>query len=745
MRSEADTSSCKLPRNAFLISVLWMFIISLWGAKAADFDYSWGHPLPQGNAIFGMTFHDAETGWAVGGGGCVLRTDDAGESWTLLQQPGVLDADLTDIMAIDEQMLIAVGTPPSIFRSLDGGLSWSFPPHPASGTLVDLAPIPGGGVSAAGESGVVLRSDDGGATWVDVGPGTGTPRHHVWRSEQEAFLVGFELAHRTVDGGATWTELFTPSFFGANEVYFADATTGYVVGDFETWRSNDGGVSWAEVVGTSPSYRVRTVVLTPQHWYTVCFGEGGEFWETTDAGATWTDHLFQNNGGYPCLVRTSIGRVHFGSDTADLYWTDDPASGFHNATENHALAAVGAPILTIAARPDGVLFAANQPSSVGEPEAWLRSDDGGAHWFAPADAPGLRWVIDAAFDATTGLAGSYADIRYSSDGGETWAASTLPGDNRVSQFAMPAPDRYFVAAWTPSGGGSLFRSSDGGSSWTPVGGGLPAGSLAATAVVFADSQIGYVSGLVGSTPRLYRTVDGGQTWSLVSATGLGEMIEDMVWLDATTGIAALFASPHQGLYRTVNAGASWTRVSDVKSSGVFFRDALQGIAVGRQNAPAQVTEDGGLTWNLLDAPISSSIPGIAGSIYTAQPLPDRWIIGATRNRLLIAQDSDISSVATDDRGRTAGSSVLLWAYSNPFSEATTLHFALASADDVQLAVYDSAGRLVRELHRGTFAAGEHVMQWDGRSDAGTPLPAGVYFARLASRLGAGDVRLTLLR
>jgi flagellar hook assembly protein FlgD len=50
----------------------------------------------------------------------------------------------------------------------------------------------------------------------------------------------------------------------------------------------------------------------------------------------------------------------------------------------------------------------------------------------------------------------------------------------------------------------------------------------------------------------------------------------------------------------------------------------------------------------------------------------------------------------------------------------------------RLDVFDVSGRLVRKLGNGTFAAGSHVLEWDGRDGAGAPSAAGVYFVRLAS-------------
>jgi hypothetical protein len=67
---------------------------------------------------------------------------------------------------------------------------------------------------------------------------------------------------------------------------------------------------------------------------------------------------------------------------------------------------------------------------------------------------------------------------------------------------------------------------------------------------------------------------------------------------------------------------------------------------------------------------------------------------------------------------------------NPFVSFTRMSFALPHPGRVTLKLYDVAGRLVRTLEDGELPAGTHAVRWDRRSDAGTAVRSGVYFARL---------------
>lgn len=82
---------------------------------------------------------------------------------------------------------------------------------------------------------------------------------------------------------------------------------------------------------------------------------------------------------------------------------------------------------------------------------------------------------------------------------------------------------------------------------------------------------------------------------------------------------------------------------------------------------------------------------------------------------------------------------------NPFVTATELRFETSVAGHVRIEVYDVQGRVVRVLADRGFAAGVHGVRWDGRGAHGTPLPNGVYLARVtAGALQAGR-RLVLTR
>jgi hypothetical protein len=66
---------------------------------------------------------------------------------------------------------------------------------------------------------------------------------------------------------------------------------------------------------------------------------------------------------------------------------------------------------------------------------------------------------------------------------------------------------------------------------------------------------------------------------------------------------------------------------------------------------------------------------------------------------------------------------------NPSTGSINFVFDIPTAAEVDLAVFDVAGRRVATLVSGTQTAGRHTIQWSARNGRGR-LPGGVYFSRL---------------
>jgi GEVED domain/FlgD Ig-like domain len=83
---------------------------------------------------------------------------------------------------------------------------------------------------------------------------------------------------------------------------------------------------------------------------------------------------------------------------------------------------------------------------------------------------------------------------------------------------------------------------------------------------------------------------------------------------------------------------------------------------------------------------------------------------------------------------------------NPFNPSTTIRFDLPRDEQVDLVVYDVAGRRVRTLLAGVpMKAGQREVVWSGRDDTGREVSAGVYFCRLRAGKFCGTQRAALVK
>ena len=71
-------------------------------------------------------------------------------------------------------------------------------------------------------------------------------------------------------------------------------------------------------------------------------------------------------------------------------------------------------------------------------------------------------------------------------------------------------------------------------------------------------------------------------------------------------------------------------------------------------------------------------------------------------------------------------------YPNPFNPDTNISFSMDVANKVEINIYNSKGQLVRELVDGFFSDGEHLVNWNGKTDEQKMAPSGIYFYSMSN-------------
>jgi hypothetical protein len=153
-----------------------------------------------------------------------------------------------------------------------------------------------------------------------------------------------------------------------------------------------------------------------------------------------------------------------------------------------------------------------------------------------------------------------------------------------------------------------------------------------------------------------------------------------------------------------------------------------------------------LPW-LLD-PDNPSAPAVKGvddinpieQVLVNSPMAGTWTLhvkgtlvpeGPQTYSVVVNQIPLEETTSVDEVSRITGRARLFANRPNPFNPGTVLRFALDGAEEgVSLKVFSASGRLVRTLGEGSFPAGMHTMEWDGRDAEGHAVPAGVYYYQL---------------
>jgi len=123
-----------------------------------------------------------------------------------------------------------------------------------------------------------------------------------------------------------------------------------------------------------------------------------------------------------------------------------------------------------------------------------------------------------------------------------------------------------------------------------------------------------------------------------------------------------------------------------------------------------------------------------GDARVAEPLERIRFFGNVRGRFFIDELRMVTPASSLSPGPEAFE--LPQNYPNPFNSRTAIPFRLATAGEVELAVYDMTGQRVALLVESRLLAGRHLASWDGVDDRGKPVASGVYVYRLRAPAGA---------
>jgi photosystem II stability/assembly factor-like uncharacterized protein len=262
------------------------------------------------HAVF---FLDERRGWAAGGSGVLLRTEDGGATWRARPRPTedtlhdvffadeqngwlVCERSIYDLKELDEARTY-------LMRTTDGGASWdrvNVLGKDADARLVRALFTHNGRGWAFGEAGALYTTRDGGTTWERQR----VPTRHLllgglFMDGGQGWLVGAgSTLLQTSDGGETWNAGvlvgLVPPAGRAQEARrvrftatsFVDRSRGWAVGaEGQVFVTRNGGRTWTPQTSNTTADLFDVKFLDASEGWAA--GAKGTLLHTTDGGARW--------------------------------------------------------------------------------------------------------------------------------------------------------------------------------------------------------------------------------------------------------------------------------------------------------------------------------------------------------------------------------------------------------------------------------------------------------------------------
>lgn len=602
--------------------------------------------------LFSASFTDSAHGWLAGGVGRVYRTGDGGQTWTARHTGGSMT--LWDVCFVDTSRGWVVGNSGTVYRTVDGGDSWSLQTTPNTIALRAVSFVDSLVGWAAGNSGIMLHTTDGGRIWTSDPSGTSDHIYDLHFSSHDRGWACGRSGTLLFRDGVSWSPLVSGVDVSLMSIYFSDDSTGYAVGSAGTViRTVDGGRNWVDrpvPAGVNPYLEGVCFVDSLEGW---CVGLGGAILHTTDGGATWEEQI------------------------------------------------------------SGTLF-------------------------------GLQWVEFVS--PREGWAGGYGGtILHTADAGGTWASQkkNLPAEaitmlrNVVCTLEGAVSDEQVIVC------GHFDSISDDPMNSAP---GADDNASGTAAVVEAARVL--------SPHRFQKTIKficfsaeeiGLQGSGAYAPEALvrGDDIAGVLNMDM---IGYVDASP-EDVDLVANPASEWLLDFTGACADAYVRD----LPVKKIIDPAHLASDHASFWNsgyrallvIEDADIN--YPYYHTTNDTLGNVTMSLVESIVRVGIATLAELAVPDSVTSVPVAQGPEAVFLSASPNPVGGSTEISFGLAAPSRVEAGIYTVRGRLVRALADGVLPAGAHGFEWDGRDARGRRVSPGLYLARVDAEGRSRSAKLIVLK
>lgn len=610
--------------------------------KTTDGGATWKElPVNADGWLWGIDCKDANTCWTAGRHANIRRTTDGGATW----QAGNVPADYTGFLygvrrtGVGDTLLVgATCNETANFMRATDGMNFS-------GLILDKCFVqweiscPAAGICYSAAKGRIYRSADNGLTWEPTYT-LSAPSARYYSvfclSANVCWAAGDSgQIQYTTDGGANWqmsngpaaTDLF-------QRIRMLDTKHGYAVGDGSILYRTDDGVNWRRLASPTTNDLYGLQVFTMDDLFVADWG--GDIWHYGSSAVPFT----------ATPTRTAVPPTSTPTRTA-IPPTSTPTRTGVPPTATPTRTAVPptvTPTPTSAAvatwrqlysRP-GTSWRGIRFEGRGAGYAWggpdwdivaagvvVKTTDGGQTWNdSPANAEGWLWGFDCKDANTCWTAGRYGTILRTLDGGASWQLA----DNADGYTGFLYGVRRTGIGDTVVAGSScqkVLRASDG-FTFTSV---LVSSCLSQWEYDCPAAGICYGA---ASGHTIFQTRDNGLTWT-GQQLGYGNYYS----VDCTDASTCWVAGDYSQIQSTADGGATWRTAAGLPEGLVFDRirmlNARQGYAVG--DGGLIFRTDDGVNWRQLPSFTTGDLYGLylfgMDDLYAVDWSGNIWYYGST--------------------------------------------------------------------------------------------------------------------
>jgi len=568
--------------------------------------------------------------------------------------------------------------------AVTGQSAWfQYSPLPQGNALSKIRALDKDIAVAVGDTGTIVRTNDGGKTW--------TVQHHTRHTLNSLFLVNRTTGYcvgdsgtilSTNDGGASWVQYASLFKKNLNDVCFTSADTGWAVGDsVAILHTTDGGKNWNYLkIDDTPwlFFYLKTVLfIGPMNGWICGYGTGcGCHWGTCnyitiDGGTTWKrmnssiikiDERFtqiyaytiqftdQNTGWLAGNKSDNVVSCPFIAQTTDggNSWVEKKLSNSTFFLAGHSISSV--------------FFHENQTGWIayGKNEL-MRTDNEGVSWQKVDDARMTVPVHSVYFsDSTHGwLCGKSGLLAKTVNSGISWEACSRQLPFIIHSIQYQTKNDVWVVGRSDTENGVLASSADGGKQqWK---------------IMISDRDIYYrklhcidANNLLLFGARqdstgsaylqvIFESTDGGLNWTDIAAGGID--LDRYFFLNEKCGWARHVQETNgkytSTLYQTNDGGYNWTKSGLIDATEVIslcFTTPNEGHCIAYPDIVYNTTT-GGQTWEKQALPGNVSINAIQffdqatgwicgsrGSVFKTVDSGKSW------NRVTTGVTDDLSSI-----------------------------------------------------------------------------------------------------